>query len=115
MNRTPVLSLAAAIALALAACGGGGSDPATPPVTTTTPTSNAWATPGIYVTNQNNSVTVFALDATGNAAPARTIGVFPIDASGNVAPTRSITSPGMGSPQGTAGAVGDHGRSLTTF
>lgn len=70
MNRTPVPSLAAAIALALTACGGGGSDPATPPVTTTTPTSNASATPGIYVTNQNNSVTVFALDATGNAAPA---------------------------------------------
>ncbi len=73
MNRTLDLSLAAAIALALTACGGGSSDPATPPVTTTTPTSNASATPGIYVTNQNNSVTVFALDATGNAAPARTI------------------------------------------
>lgn len=73
MNRTPALSLAAATALTLTACGGSASDPATPPVTTTTPTSNASAAPGIYVTNQNNSVTVFALDATGNAAPARTI------------------------------------------
>ena len=68
-------ALAGAIALALSACGGNG-DPATPPVVTppaTTPTSNGSAAPGIYVTNQNNSVTVFALDASGNAAPARTI------------------------------------------
>jgi hypothetical protein len=66
-------TLAGALALALTACGGDG-DPATPPpVATTTPTSNGSATPGIYVTNQNNSVTVFALDASGNATPARTI------------------------------------------
>lgn len=29
--------------------------------------------PGIYVTNQNNSITVFSLDASGNAKPQRTI------------------------------------------
>ena len=84
-------SSAFALALAsLAACGGGGSDnpvaatptptvPVSPPVTTPTPTPsptptpNGSVAPGIYVTNQNNSVTVFALDATGNAAPLRTL------------------------------------------
>ncbi len=66
-------ALAAAIALSLAACGGSDGDATTTPVTTTTPTSNGSATPGIYVTNQNNSITVFALDATGNVAPQRTI------------------------------------------
>ena len=77
MNRTSRLTLArpalaAAIALALTACGGSGADDPTP-VTTTTPTSNGSAAPGIYVTNQDNSITVFALDATGNVAPTRTI------------------------------------------
>jgi hypothetical protein len=76
------------LALALAACGGGGGDsaPATstapapvvtaPVVTTpvvTTPVSNGSVPPGIYVTNQSNSVTVYALDASGNAAPTRTL------------------------------------------
>lgn len=79
ITRT-ALSGAFALALAsLAACGGGGSstapvattpiDPIGTPVTT--PISNGSVPPGIYVTNQNNSVTVFALDATGNAAPVR--------------------------------------------
>lgn len=70
----PLKHTSLALALAgLAACGGNG-DPApavVPPVTT--PTSNGSAVPGIYVTNQNNSVTVFALDATGNVAPVRTL------------------------------------------
>ena len=54
----------------LSACGGGGSDS----TTITSPTSNPSAAPGIYVTNANNTVTVFALDASGNAAPVRTLG-----------------------------------------
>lgn len=74
MSRSLAHCLAAAAALALSACGGGGDGAAATPVTTTTtPTSNGSAAPGIYVTNQNNSITVFALDATGNAAPQRTI------------------------------------------
>jgi 6-phosphogluconolactonase (cycloisomerase 2 family) len=80
MHRTLSLPLAfAPLAVALAtlvACGGGDST-ATPapvtPTTPTTPTSNGSAAPGIYVTNANNSVTVFALDASGNAAPQRTL------------------------------------------
>ena len=57
-------------AAALAGCGGGGDSAAT----STTPPSTPAAVPGIYVTNANNTVTVFALDANGNTAPLRTLG-----------------------------------------
>lgn len=65
MNRKHFTTslLAAAI---LAACGGGGDSGSAPmPIQSTTA--------GIYVTNANNSVTVFALDASGNTAPLRTL------------------------------------------
>ena len=57
-------------AAVLAGCGGGGDSA----VTTSTPPSTPAAAPGIYVTNANNTVTVFALDANGNTAPLRTLG-----------------------------------------
>src|SRR6202020_734490 len=31
------------------------------------------STPGIYVTNASNTISIFAIDATGNAAPVRAI------------------------------------------
>lgn len=68
--RNAVATAAATLCLALlAACGGGSSDD----TTITTPISNASVTPGIYVTNANNTVVSFALSATGNVAPVRTI------------------------------------------
>lgn len=70
MNRKLFTLTLCAVAV-LAACGGGDGDSA---VTTATPTSNPAAAPGIYVTNANNTVTVFALDASGNTAPVRTLG-----------------------------------------
>lgn len=65
MNRKHFTTslLAAAI---LAACGGGGDSGSAPmPIQSTAA--------GIYVTNANHSVTVFALDASGNAAPLRVL------------------------------------------